>query len=262
MTRPPIHLLRLALLSALMLALVPATHARAETIPFKVSVKGQISERWQRAYALDYYECKPRTEESGGATITFATPKPQRATAHIDRGWRGKIVANVHSERHGTSTQRDTAGGTFCHPEPTVRGGTCSPKDFKTRVGLDFGDDPFTLGMYGNRRAHGFDCVYAPDAFPEKDQEFDVFQLLWDRGPTVRAYPFNVFGGRDAKGRNRPRKRQWTIRYKGRVNRPYWWRRDDGSRQRVGTYSADFDYVVKFRRIGPIWPGGKPPWKR
>jgi hypothetical protein len=247
MTIPPLHnLLKLACLSALMLALIPASRASAanETIPFKVSVKGQIHETYDRAF-----EC---SSEAGGADISFTTHGFEKTSVKAYGGWRDDLLAEVHSDRRGTRT-------VTCDGEPGSPADACAAEDFKSRVRLDFVGNPLTLGMYGDREAHGYGngCLYAPDPFPEKEQEFDTLQLLWDHGAKSPQL-YNIFGGQDGRGHRYARKRRWTVRYEDTITRPY---RYGG--QKVGTYTADVEYVVKFRRLGPLWPGGgKPPWNR
>jgi hypothetical protein len=225
-----------------MLALIPAARASAgnETIPFEVSVKGQIHETFQRTEGC--------IAESGGADLSFTTHGFRRTSVKAYGGWRDDLLAGIHSERGGMRT-------VSCDGDAGTTGGDCGAKDFKSRIQLDFVGNPLTLGMYGDRRAHGYGCLYAPDAFPEEEQEFDTLQLLWDHGARSKQL-FKIFGGQDGKGHRYSRTRKWTVRYKDTITRPY---RYGG--KTIGTYSADVEYVVEFRRLGPLWPGGKPPWK-
>jgi hypothetical protein len=241
------RLLQLACACALVLVAVPAVASAGYSVPFKVSVKGTIDESWHHDWTSDY-DCHPRTTGSGSASIAFATAKPASMRAHFYGGWRGNLIADVQATRNGTITR----GG--CYGEPQVIGGDCGARSYKSRVNLDYEDKPFNIGLFGDRRAFlGGNCEYAPDAFPEAEQEFDSFQLLWNHGPKVPKYSYWIFGGRDGKGHDIRARRQWTIHYKDHIARPYYARRSDGSKVAYGEYAADVEYWVTFRRVGKIW---------
>ena len=256
------HLLLLACVCALAL---PAGASAAGGLPFDITVKGQITERWARSFSEDYGACPQQIHDEGGATIRFETLKPQRATAAYYSGWRGNPKVQITSERHGTKTvsgHEDWSGPTMrCDDTPQTTGGPCGLKTFSSPLTLDYNSRPFRIGLVGEHDewSPGSDCLYTPH--PETYDDFDDYgwdplALVHDAGPKLKVpYTMWVYGGR-FKGREIRARRQWTFRYSDRVTIPYRRYRNGPA---VGTYTADVEYAITFRRIGKIW---RPPSQR
>jgi hypothetical protein len=249
--------LRLTCLGALVLALAPAAQARAEKLPFDVTVKGTIDEGWTRSWDRTQGDCDVHADASGAATIRFETPRPQRVAASIDDGWVGKPRLRITSERSGTQSftglERAENGRFFCDPEPEVHGGACGNRTATVPLDLSFDSSPFRLKASGESGLWPSDCVYTPSPFVYslyEEQGWDTLGLLErSRLKLKQRYSFWVFGGGDARGREIKARRSWTFHKTRRITLPY---RESKGGPPIGSLTAEVDWTITFRRIGKI----------
>ena len=230
----------LGLLFACSLLALPST-ASAKGLAFDVTVKGQIKETWKRTGFTQYAPCAPNQDRSGQATITFDSGAPSRVLIGLDRGIRGKVVANVHVDRTGADNSQPTEPG--CEIERTDTS-ACGAADYKTQVRFA-NEYPFNFSLpdgdrhFYSRYDHG--CPYPPNNPAWEDVDFDSIMALW-KTESKADWRGHVFGGCTASGRDRKPRNRFQVRYADRIVAPYgngW----------AGDYVADVEWTVDFKRV-------------
>ncbi len=229
----------LGLLLVCALISFPST-ATAKGLAFDISVKGQVKETWQRTGHTQFAPCSPNEDRSGSATIAFDSGAPKRVLIGLDRGIRGKVVADVHVARTGADNSTSTEPG--CQPE-LQNADACGANDYKSqvkfsnrgafRISLLEGDSRF-YGAYN----HG--CPYPPNN-PAWDNDFESIMALWKTESKADSRG-HVFGGCTAGGKDRRPRNRFQIRYADRIVAPYgngW----------GGKYAADVEWTVDFKRV-------------
>jgi hypothetical protein len=218
---------------------------------FSISIQGQMTEKWSKATNHGTgYGCPARDEESGGATIRFATAKPFTATAGPYTGWHGNPPIKVVEDRYGQSRTANADGsavdcGDF---RPSYDGSACGHSEWNasltlldtTKFGFNFpADDP----------KYPFECPY-PDKPPVwGDDDY------WDSGYVIARNPSNVDWLRaliaskcDRHGKHcKPPKRSIVVHNVRHVSMPYANPKYPGAFE--GSYEADIDWTATIRRL-------------
>jgi hypothetical protein len=246
--RPTTFLVAFACLCAGLLA---AQDAQAGLTPanaqFDVRVQGQMVERWEKNINTRY-GCSPRTESSGGATIKFATPKKYRVTAGAYTGFHGSPPVDVHVERHGQLRHVNLDGSPAPCGEaaPDRDGSACGERDFRSRIVLPR-TSKFGLQLRGDNSEYGPDCPYPEPTWKLAEDFYESTSMIGLNASNVSWYP-RLYGTCNSSGRNcHPGKRNVTFRFKKHVTSPYG--RPQWGDDLTGTYQADIEWTVKFRRV-------------
>lgn len=234
---------RLLLLALFLGLLALPAAASAKGYAFNVTITGTVNETWSQSAVTQYAACSPNVERSGNATITFAT-KPSKVLIGLDRGIRGKLVADVHVDRSGVEKRTPTTGGSGCEQPNFADASGCGSRDYKSPVQTP-PDGPFSVAIHGDKSLYtgtGENCPYPPNPQDVTDLEFESPMALW-KAKVTQPWRHWVFGGCTASGKaNKPRK-SWTVRYKDTITTPI-------GRGWQGQHTAAIDWAVKFERIG------------
>ena len=236
------------LLCALFLGLLalPST-ASAKGYPFNITVTGTVTESWSQSGFTEFAACAPNVERSGHATIAFAT-KRSRMLIGGDRGFRGKLVADVHVDRTGVdkATPTNPRDSDDCTQPTFADASGCGARDYTSPVQLPPAG-PLSVAIQGDKslyRGAGQNCPYPPNPQDVTDLEFQSPMALW-KAKVAQPWRHWVFGGCTANGRaNKPRK-SFTVRFHDAITSAigHGWQ---------GQHTAAIDWAVKFERVGRV----------
>jgi hypothetical protein len=217
--------------------LAPAASA---SVPFDVSVRGQITERWSADQDPVSDGCGRRTTGSGEATLGFKTAKPYRLTLDSYTGFHSKPAVLVNVDRQGgvsTSTYDDCD-----QPEPGSSG--CGVRSYRSRIDLGI-HNPWTKQLLDGDAdvfsTPGGDCPLPGDfGVPEGIQadSFETVDLLTHYGPQLRITR-KLFGGCDGHGRCYTPHKRTVIHFRKHIDVPF-----VKAGKRFGSYRADVDWTI------------------
>jgi hypothetical protein len=234
----------LTILAAVALPSSADAKLNGRSFPFDVSVQGSIRESWQIDRDTVSDGCFRTSTGSGGATLSFATPKPVRLTLGVYTGFHTKPKVNVTVDRNGTVTTTPPGEGYTCdEPAPSAAG--CGPKSFGARVTLrDTGLFAPQLSR-GDRETFSGACPLpgdwgAPDGLGF-DGRFQTVDALTEYGPKNLDISRLLFGGCDGKGHCKHAKKRNVIHFTKRVELPY-----NLYGEPYGHYTADIDWTITF----------------
>lgn len=248
----------LALLAVATATAAAPAQATADAAPkrtyytqFDVSVQGRMVESWTRNVDREY-SCSPREEASGGATITFATPKPYRVTAGVYGGFHGSPLVDVSVDRHGQSRNLDENGnpGACGEAAPDRDGSACGLREFRSRLRLPK-TSRFAFGFRGDRFEYDYDCPYPPAPPSLAEDFYESTSLIGEYGSRV-GWIKGILGCVPGHKRCVTR-RKFTIHHAKHVSFPYGKPEYDGRIQ--GSYEADIEWTATIRRVGKAHTG-------
>jgi hypothetical protein len=247
-----------ACLCALAVAAAPA-QARRSTYytQYEVSIQGEMTEKWSKTTTHgEDYGCPAREEESGGATIRFATVKPKRVTAGPYTGWHGRPLLRISDDRYGQFRTLNADGsaadcGVF---RPAYDGSACGHREWTGPVTL-FNTRNFGFDFPADDPKFPFECPY-PDKPPAWGGD-----NYWDSGYVLSHYASDVdwfdavFASRCNKhGRHcKPPRKVNVIHNVKHVSLPYASPKYPGAFE--GSYEADIDWTATVRRLEKVHVG-------
>ncbi len=225
---------------------------------FEISIQGQMTEKWSKTtiHGPDY-GCPAREEESGGATIRFATAGPQKVTAGVYGGWHGHPVLQISDDRYGRSQTENADGSAAdCSDDfrPSYDGSACGHREWRASVSL-FKEKHFGFNFPADDPKYPFECPY-PDKPPTWGSDD-----YWDSGYVISRYDSGVdwldavLASRcNRHGRHcRPPKKTVVIHNVKHVSLPYSNPASPGTFD--GSYEADIDWTATIHRLEKVHTG-------